>query len=363
MKAAFTEVDITPTPPMRLGRLGANIHLAESVHSPLKFRLALFDDGATRAAPTPATGQTPDAAPRAPRAAERTIYSAWPFDATEATRRQRETAKALGVGVEDALDLGGGVKMDLVLIPAGQFMMGGVRSAPDLAESSKQDIKHFLLEHPRHRVRITRPFYIGKYETTQLQYERVVGKNPSFYIGPQLPVESAWMEAAKFCETLSRQTRRSVRLPTEAEWEYACRAGTATAYPWGDSRKDGDGWANLADKRARSLALLYSFFEWDDRHRDLAPVGQYRANAFGLHDVIGNLGEWCKDRFAANYYAVSPEADPRGPEAGDERVYRGGTFRTGPFYSRSAARFSGKPTYGGPSCAIRVVVEIPTPAQ
>jgi formylglycine-generating enzyme required for sulfatase activity len=187
------------------------------------------------------------------------------------------------------------IGMKLVLIPAGEFMMG----SPD------SDVK---AEKPQHPVRITKPFYLGVNAVTQEQYERLMSNNPSYFKGdPQRPVETvAWDDAVAFCQTLSKKEGVTYRLPTEAEWEYACRAGTTTRYGFGDDPK------NMSD------------YAWCKQNSDgnTHPVGQKKPNAWGLYDMHGNVYEWCADRWGV--YADSPVTnDPVGPGSGDSRVLRG----------------------------------------
>ena len=229
---------------------------------------------------------------------------------------------------ELSLDLGGGVKMEFVLVPAGEFMMG----EKGVAE-------------PVHPVKITKPFYLGKYEVTQAQYEKVMGANPSKFKGADLPVEQvSWEDAKKFCEkataahhrdTETQRTPRveirnsklerntgTVRLPTEAEWEYACRAGTTTEYNTGQG------------EAALEKAGWYSKNCASTTH----PVGKKAPNAWGFYDMHGNVWEWAEDRYGDKYYASSPPADPLGPATGNERVLRGGPWDGSPSNCRSARR-------------------------
>jgi formylglycine-generating enzyme required for sulfatase activity len=165
------------------------------------------------------------------------VYTEWPFDAAEAKRRQAETAKALGVPVEREVDLGNGVKMTLVLIPPGEFLMGTGKSDEQLLrEYPKVPLSTFARERPQHRVRITRPFWLGKYEVTQEQWTAVMGGNPSKSKGAKKPVESvSWHDVQGFFAQLNaRMLAGHFRLPTEAEWEYGCRAGSATDFSFGD---------------------------------------------------------------------------------------------------------------------------------
>lgn len=250
-----------------------------------------------------------------------TVYTAWPFDAQEAARRQEETAKALGVEKELSLDLGGGISLKLVLIPAGRFMMGSPADEPNRWPS----------EGPQHEVKIDRPFYMGVYEVTQAQYKAVMGVNPSgFFVGPSFPVNYvSWDAAVDFCEALSARIGRHVTLPTEAHWEFACRAGTVTAYNFGPtvSLEQANyivSWGGNGKRGVGRFALL--------------PVGSFAPNAFGLYDMHGNTDEWCSDRYYADAYA---NASPRDPAEGElERVARGGGARGDASSCRSAARGS-----------------------
>ncbi len=237
--------------------------------------------------------------------------------------------------------------MALNLIPAGEFMMG----SPDDDEEAPGK------EKPQHRVRITRPFYLGVHEVTQAQYTAVMGNNPSWFSSTgkgkdkvagqstdNRPVEQvSWLDAVEFCNKLSEKeglkpfyelesgTARvpdwagpGYRLPTEAEWEYACRANSKTRHSFGNSegRLGEHGWhAGNSDGRPH-------------------PVGQKLPNCFGLYDMHGNVWEWCWDWYGERYYQESPVDDPRGPARAAVRVFRGGAFRDGPRYCLSAIRAS-----------------------
>ena len=229
------------------------------------------------------------------------------------------------------MDLGKGIKLEMVLIPAGEFLMG----SPD------SDKDPFFTGKPQHRVRITKPFCLGKYLVTQGQYERVMGKNPSWFsksgggkynIGKQdtsqLPVESvSWEDAAEFCKRLSEKEKKEYRLPTEAQWEYACRAGSTTRYCFGD------------DELGLGEYAWYTKTWGFQSH----PVGQKKPNAWGLYDTHGNVSEWCSDWYDDGYYVGSPTNDPTGPATGLGRVTRGGSWYAPARGCRSACRFSGPP--------------------
>lgn len=228
------------------------------------------------------------------------------------------------------LDLGSGVSLKLVLIPAGSFMMGS-----PFGESGRDDD-----EGPQHRVTISRPFYMGVYEVTQAQYQAVTGGNPSSFSGRNNPVETvSWNDATNFCKALSRKTGKTFRLPTEAEWEYACRAGTSTRFCFGDSDSDLGRYA------------WYGSNSGSKAH----PVGQKKANAFGLYDMHGNVWEWCSDWYADSY-ANAKTDDPQGPASGTARVMRGGPWYTVPQRCRSATRSRVAPDYRFFSFGFRVVV-------
>ncbi|MCY3019208.1 MAG: formylglycine-generating enzyme family protein [Planctomycetota bacterium] len=196
-------------------------------------------------------------------------------------------------------------------------------------------------EKPAHYVTLTRPFHMGKYEVTQAQYAAVMGTNPSRFKGANLPVVCvSWDDATEFCKKVSAKAGLAVRLPTEAEWEFACRAGTNTTYNTGDTDAD------------LYRAAWYGASCKSTTH----PVGQKAANAFGLHDMHGNVFEWCADCFEK--YKPGAAVDPQGPSEGQDHVLRGGSWSYPPEYCRSASRWLGSDSrfvdFG-----FRVVVEVP----
>jgi formylglycine-generating enzyme required for sulfatase activity len=246
-----------------------------------------------------------------------------PFDERTAKQHQAAWAKHLGVPVVWKNAIG----MTFVLIPPGEFDMGSTEAevARLLAEAraTKQPswyIDCLPAEAPKHRVRITRPFYLGMFEVTQAEYHRVMGTNPSRCKGDaRRPVEQiSWEDAVEFCRRLSsleakQAAGRTYRLPAEAEWEYACRAGTTTTWYSGDDE------AGLKD------VAWYGANSKESTH----PVGQKKPNAWGLHDMHGNVFEWCADWLDENYYkhfADEVAVDPTGPSGGSHRVDRGGSW-------------------------------------
>ena len=200
------------------------------------------------------------------------------------------------------------IGMVFVPIPAGEFMMGYPAPAP------------------KHSVKITQSFHLGAFEVTQEQYEEVMGDNPSQFKGAQNPVENvSWDDAVEFCRRVSelpeeKSAGHEYRLPTEAEWEYACRAGTTTAYSFGDDDSP------LGE------------FEWysENSQKSSHPVGEKKPNPWGLYDIHGNVSELCQDWFGG--YPADSVTDPTGPSAGSARVTRGSSWRLPAKYCRSGVR-------------------------
>ena len=272
------------------------------------------------------------------------------------SREEVETAVKLKLPVAKELDLGGGVKMRFVLIPPGEFMMGSRDTAAQVAARCggfEPPAEWFADEHPQHRVKITRAFFLGAHEVTQAQYEAVRGKNPAYFtfMGAQNPVDTvSWNDAQEFCRRVSQRGGVMYRLPTETEWEYACRAGTTRPFYTGETistdqaNYHGDYWyGNGARGQSREKTL---------------PLGSFAPNAWGLYDMHGNVWEWCADWYDWNYYEKGPAVDPEGPRSGTVRVLRGGSWFNLPFECRSARRYSKGPTLASVNGGFRVVMHV-----
>jgi formylglycine-generating enzyme required for sulfatase activity len=206
------------------------------------------------------------------------------------------------------------IGMKFVLIPAGTFMMGG----------DKRKEKPYKRELPAHQVTISKPFYLSAYELTQTQWEDMMGYNPSMFKGKNNPVEIvSWLDAQDLIKELNRKEGHSrYRLPTEAEWEYAARAGTTTAFYFGSDE----------------FELGAHAWFLDNSQKKTHPVGKKGANPWGLYDMLGNVWEFTGDWLDGDYYASSPSVDPTGPPTGTRRVVRGCGFISYYNYCRSAFR-------------------------
>jgi formylglycine-generating enzyme required for sulfatase activity len=273
--------------------------------------------------------------------------------------------------------------MKLVYVPAGEFMMGSQRDSEMI---DKDEI-------PQHRVKITKGLYIGQTEVTLGQFmtftedaawvteaerERwsYAWSNGVFQIiygvsfrsvgFPQTdshPVVCvSWNDAVEFCRWLGNREGKRYRLPTEAEWEYVCRAGSNSVYQWGNRPEKGAGWCNAGDLTAKKefskIVAPSILFPWYDGYIFTAPVGQFRANAFGLYDMHGNVMEFCSDWYGEDYYKVSRAINPPGPANGKLRALRGGSWSSYPKGCRSAKRYRDKPSIRCTNLGFRVVLDL-----
>jgi formylglycine-generating enzyme required for sulfatase activity len=268
--------------------------------------------------------------------------------------------------------------MKLILVPAGEFDMGARETVEEIGATfpyyKGQLEENTKDEFPRHRVRITKPFYLGQHEVTVGQFRQFVndtdyktkaesdgqggwgynadtgkceGRKPEFnwrHTGfPQADthpvVNVTWDDAVAFCDWLARKERKGYRLPTEAEWEYACRAGTASRYWSGNDPDSLTEVANVLDARKTGFAHVHELtIPKGADSRFTMPVGSFKPNAWELHDMHGNVWEWCSDWHGDDYYARSPAEDPRGPDQGKVRIRRGGAWNSFPIWVRASFR-------------------------
>jgi formylglycine-generating enzyme required for sulfatase activity len=256
------------------------------------------------------------------------------------------------------------ISMKLAYIPPGTFTMGSPLSEQEQYEKDNTD--DFAAQEIQHEVSLTKGIYMGVYAVTQEEYEKVMGKNPSFFSAAgrgkdrvaglnthRFPVEwVSWDDATEFCEKLSQMEQVNYRLPTEAEWEYACRAGIKTAFYFGDT---------ISTDQTNCVGdhVYGNGKKGVDRQRPM-PVGSFPANAFGLYDMHGNVWQWCQDWYDKDFYQKSPRNDPVNETAGKLkfRVLRGGSWHNLPGESRSACRFFANPILRNWNYGFRVVASV-----
>lgn len=288
------------------------------------------------------------------------------------------------------------IGMVLVEMPPGEYLMG----ASDGDELAGPD------ERPQHKVRISQPFYLGACEVTVGQFRTFIDetgfktaaetdgkgasgynadargfeynssnyswRDPGYPQGDNHPVVNVnWHDAQAFCAWLSKKEGRTYRLPTEAEWEYAGRAGTTARFIAGDTPMDLEPIANVGDRALASKwdtttvrrygldPKVITFQTWDDGFAFTAPVGSIKPNASGLYDMLGNVGEFCNDWYLREYYRESPGVNPKGPlEPKDGHVVRGGTFLNGPSLVRATSRVECQDSYRNYVIGFRVLLEV-----
>jgi formylglycine-generating enzyme required for sulfatase activity len=218
-------------------------------------------------------------------------------------------------------DLGKGIKLEMIAIPGGTFWMGSP------ANEAERDSD----EGPQHQVTVP-SFFMGKYPLTQAQYQAIMGHNPSYFIGNNRPVENvSWDDAVRFCQKLSQRTGKNYRLPSEAEWEYACRAGTKTPFSFGDNI--------TTDLVNYDGTYPYKSAPKGKYREQTTDVGTFPPNAFGLYDMHGNVWEWCEDDWHENYIDAPTDGSAWNSQSGSNtKLLRGGSWRYNAWYCRSADR-------------------------
>ncbi|NJM68248.1 MAG: formylglycine-generating enzyme family protein [Acaryochloris sp. RU_4_1] len=242
----------------------------------------------------------------------------------------------------------------LVEIPSGEFLMG----VPEEGEVSNSS------ERPQHRVKILR-FWMGQFLITQQQWqvvsslpciERALDNNPSYFKGPNLPVENvSWLDATEFCKRLSQATDTDYRLPSEAEWEYACRAGTTTPFYFGQTIT-----AELANYNGTDS---YESGPKNQYREQTTEVGSFPPNAFGLYDMHGNVWEWCQDTWHDNYTGAPTDGSAWTDNDNDSRIIRGGSWYNSPWYCRCVSRLRLNPGYRNFNYGFRVALVAPRTLQ
>ena len=314
---------------------------------------------------------------------------------------ERQTVNGIVNGYVDLRllpsDLTNSIGMTLKLIPAGEFLMGSNETRGDLETAG------FVLgdsfdnsnEHPQHKVLITKPFYVGLHEVTRGEFAAFVkdtnyqteaekdgkggwGCNSETTISEQKPefnwrntefsqtdshpvVNVTWNDAIAFCEWLSVKEGKKYRLPTEAEWEYTCTAGTSTRFFTGDVPARLAGYGNMQDTSFEAKfptvdLAKHPSVPFNDGWGFTSPAGRFKPNPFGLHDMHGNVWEWCSDWYGSEYYASSPESDPQGISSGSRRVLRGGSWHNAASLCRSALRIHLDPSSRFNSLGFRLVL-------
>ena len=228
-------------------------------------------------------------------------------------------------------NLGNRIKLEMIAIPGGKFLMGSPKG------------EGYDDEKPQHAVTVP-PFYMGKYPITQAQYQQVMGSNnPSHFQGNERPVECvSWDDAVEFCQKLSKQTGTEYRLPTEAEWEYACRAGTSTRYYFGNDEDE-----------------LKEYAWYNEHSNETHPVGEKKPNQWGLYDLHGNVWEWCEDDWHQNYQGAPNDGGAWVSKQSNEKVIRGSSWSLNPPYCRSAIRDIISRDYRIDDLGFRVVCVVP----
>ena len=307
------------------------------------------------------------------------------------TRAAESPSEGAAKAKDLVLDLGNGVSMKLVLIRAGKFIMGSPEASP-----LDKRLRRTAAEQPLHEVTIRSDFYLGAFEVTRGQFaafvadtgyktdaerdgwafawdgrkwDKVEGaswRSVGFDQTDDHPVLCvSWGDAVIFCDWLTRKGRHPVRLPTETEWEYGCRAGSTAAFCWGDDPKDGKGCCNAADETGRKKFRAWRAAPWDDGYVFTAPVGTFQANRFGLHDMHGNVFEWCSDNVAQPDAGGAPYGGGKQENRAAHRVIRGGSWLSTPGRCRAAFRVVIPPV--GEGCdnivGFRVAADLPPAAQ
>ena len=371
--AGVAAIVFWPRPPTRR----AGPPQAESPSTVQRVLTPRSDPGDRDVQPAPEKPTTARATPAQP-----------PEDTTEAERPPTPDVRTAR-RTDPSRDFANTIGMTMVYIPPGTFRMGSALSGAELAEKFGGREKMFYDEYPAHPVTITKGFHLSAHEVTVGQFRqfveatghktdaetggqtfrggktggrtfgrgrRMAWRDDAWWRKPGIAQQDShpvvfvsWNDAVAFCRWLSQKEGKTYRLPTEAQWEYACRGGTQTPHWWGDDVRASATAANIRDQPPYR----------SDGHAFTAPVGSYRANGFGLYDMAGNVWEWCHDRHFRDYYSISPATDPQGPATGVPRAIRGGGWGNLLREARSAGRRGGNPAQRDPSLGFRVALSAP----
>jgi formylglycine-generating enzyme required for sulfatase activity/serine/threonine protein kinase len=319
---------------IRIGKFGCSLTLSLLAASVMLTGILFYQSGIFRLPSPLGSVGVPEGGTQPVRPALLDCTGAAGVSVAAVRQAQEAWAKYLGRQVEEQDEVAPGVKMAFVLVPPGKFLMGS-----PVDERDRSDVEW------HHEVTITQPFYLGKYEVTQAQYEALLGKdnNPSRFKGPDIPVESVtWDDVVAYAHGLTKKRADGLvyRLPTESEWEYACRGGPSS-HPFGV----GNGTSLSSDQANFDGNSPYGGAATSKYLVKTTPVGSYPPNAFGLHDMHGNVSEWCADWYGA--YPVGKAANPVGPAFSQRplRVVRGGSWRDAAGRCRAASRDANEPGY------------------
>ena len=283
------------------------------------------------------------------------------------------------------------IGMKLIYVKPGEFFMGSIETPAELSKKYGARIYAYEGEAPYQLIVMTEGFWMGQTEVTRGQFRTFVAETgyrtraERYNLGagidkegwrwieglhwdhPGIPqtdehpvVQVCWEDAVVFCQWLSKKEQRTYDLPTEAQWEYACRAGTETAYSWGDDAGDGRLYANMVDDAAHRWIEQFGRSiddrcPYDDGFATTAPVASFRPNPWGFYDMHGNVNEWCRDWYDKEYHARSPGFDPPGPGSGVYRALRGGSWIRHSRICRSASRHSISPVFRSVARGFRVI--------
>ncbi|RLS39123.1 MAG: formylglycine-generating enzyme family protein [Planctomycetota bacterium] len=320
--------------------------------------------------------------------------------------KARQSQKAWADHLQTEVQLTNSIGSTLILIPSSEFQMGSHESMEETAAFAIRmghkgaQAENYRDEHPQHLVQLTRPYFLGKHEVTRGEFRKFVEltgyqteaeadglgglgysattqsveqkpeytwRNPGWEQTDKHPVLNvSWNDAVEFCKWLSQHEGHTYQLPTEAQWEFACRAGTTGRLVTGDVPADLAGSANVGDEsyhRTPGFTQYTGYFPFDDGTRFTAEVGSYRENPFGLCDMHGNVWEWCRDWYSESYYANSPRENPAGPLTGTYHIYRGGGWLNDPVGCRTTRRGGPSPSKRCNRLGFRLTRTIPSPAE